>query len=111
MIYFGREYCPAKDHQSSECPICSWVNHPNRSPPVSFDSFRKHSKNKGVIFYADRMSELATNPSLVTLSRVSSTLETSLSSAPLEPEAEHKPVALRRGNSRKRIRAERDSST
>eukprot|EP01035_Chromulina_nebulosa_P001673 gene1673-2259_t len=23
MIYFGREYCTAKDHKPSECPICS----------------------------------------------------------------------------------------
>lgn len=25
MIYFGREYCPARNHQISICPICSWV--------------------------------------------------------------------------------------
>ncbi|MBY5958799.1 endonuclease III [Membranicola marinus] len=23
MIYFGREYCPARGHQPEECPICS----------------------------------------------------------------------------------------
>jgi endonuclease-3 len=23
IIYFGREYCPARGHQFSECPICS----------------------------------------------------------------------------------------
>ncbi len=23
IIYFGREYCPARGHQSEECPICS----------------------------------------------------------------------------------------
>jgi len=26
MIYFGREYCPARGHDAGSCPICSWVN-------------------------------------------------------------------------------------
>lgn len=25
LIYFGREYCPARGHDKDECPICSWV--------------------------------------------------------------------------------------
>jgi len=25
MIYFGREYCQARKHNPSECPICSWI--------------------------------------------------------------------------------------
>ncbi len=25
MIYFGREYCPARGHEKSACPICSWA--------------------------------------------------------------------------------------
>lgn len=25
MIYFGREYCPARGHDAKECPICSWA--------------------------------------------------------------------------------------
>ncbi|HVR38840.1 MAG TPA: endonuclease III [Thermoanaerobaculia bacterium] len=25
IIYFGREYCPARNHERSECPICSWA--------------------------------------------------------------------------------------
>lgn len=25
MIYFGREYCPARNHDQSQCPICSWA--------------------------------------------------------------------------------------
>lgn len=25
IIYFGREYCPARGHDPSECPICSWA--------------------------------------------------------------------------------------
>lgn len=25
IIYFGREYCPARHHHYDSCPICSWV--------------------------------------------------------------------------------------
>jgi endonuclease-3 len=25
IIYFGREYCPARNHDESACPICSWA--------------------------------------------------------------------------------------
>jgi endonuclease-3 len=25
IIYFGREYCPARGHDEEECPICSWA--------------------------------------------------------------------------------------
>ena len=25
IIFFGREYCPARYHDLSECPICSWA--------------------------------------------------------------------------------------
>ncbi len=25
IIYFGREYCPARGHDLSTCPICSWA--------------------------------------------------------------------------------------
>jgi endonuclease-3 len=25
MIYFGREHCPARGHDLSNCPICSWA--------------------------------------------------------------------------------------
>ena len=25
IIYFGREYCPARNHEFSGCPICSWA--------------------------------------------------------------------------------------
>jgi endonuclease-3 len=25
MIYFGREWCPARGHDPAACPICSWV--------------------------------------------------------------------------------------
>jgi endonuclease III len=25
IIYFGREYCPARGHEKAACPICSWA--------------------------------------------------------------------------------------
>jgi endonuclease-3 len=25
LIYFGREYCPARSHEPNNCPICSWA--------------------------------------------------------------------------------------
>ena len=25
IIYFGREYCPARGHDAATCPICSWA--------------------------------------------------------------------------------------
>lgn len=25
IIYFGREYCPARGHDMTKCPICSWA--------------------------------------------------------------------------------------
>ena len=25
IIYFGREYCPARQHRRDSCPICSWA--------------------------------------------------------------------------------------
>lgn len=26
IIYFGREYCPARGHDPARCPICSWAS-------------------------------------------------------------------------------------
>jgi len=26
FIFFGREYCPARGHDPSKCPICSWLS-------------------------------------------------------------------------------------
>ncbi len=25
LIYFGRQFCPARGHEAKECPICSWA--------------------------------------------------------------------------------------
>ena len=35
MIYFGREYCPARNHDPSVCPLCSWAAKSKRSRPRS----------------------------------------------------------------------------
>ena len=32
IIYFGREHCPARGHEPSECPICSWAGRKRRRP-------------------------------------------------------------------------------
>jgi endonuclease-3 len=31
MIYFGREYCPARSHDPLACPICQWAHQPPRN--------------------------------------------------------------------------------
>jgi endonuclease-3 len=33
IIYFGREYCPARNHDYSACPICSWAAAKGRRRP------------------------------------------------------------------------------
>jgi len=30
IIFFGREYCPARQHKTNQCPICSWAGIKNR---------------------------------------------------------------------------------
>ena len=30
IIFFGREYCPARNHNLSDCPICSWAESKKR---------------------------------------------------------------------------------
>ncbi|MCU1349890.1 MAG: endonuclease [Acidobacteria bacterium] len=32
IIYFGREYCPARNHDFDACPICSWAAPKSRRP-------------------------------------------------------------------------------
>jgi endonuclease-3 len=35
MIYFGREYCPARNHDTRACPICSWAAKGRTARPAS----------------------------------------------------------------------------
>ena len=43
LIYFGREYCPARGHDAKECPICSW-GAPASSPAGPAASRRRKTK-------------------------------------------------------------------
>lgn len=29
IIYFAREYCPARGHKKEQCPICQWIDTPS----------------------------------------------------------------------------------
>jgi endonuclease-3 len=42
MIYFGREHCPARGHDPSRCPICSWA-----APKRRRTSTRKSAASSG----------------------------------------------------------------
>jgi endonuclease III len=64
LLYFGREYCTAKNHAAKDCPICSWINSNNTcadfSSPSSTElmSFVPKKKVAGVVYYAERVEEL-----------------------------------------------------
>ena len=46
IIFFGREYCPARRHDMSTCPICSWASTP-QSRKAEQDKYNKaKSKTK-----------------------------------------------------------------
>jgi hypothetical protein len=81
MIYFGREHCPAKNHDDEICPICrstgnAWdptpsgtkvksIFHAETCPsPVKLeaDSPSNYKKHKGVITYNDRHEEVRRSP-------------------------------------------------
>lgn len=32
IIYFAREYCPARGHKKEHCPICQWIDTPSDCP-------------------------------------------------------------------------------
>eukprot|EP01031_Cornospumella_fuschlensis_P036095 gene36095-43768_t len=74
MIYFGREYCPAKNHKPSDCPVCSWVNSSlaKRSADELMASvsdtsavYSPSKRVKNLVYYEDRVAELRTSPGLV----------------------------------------------
>lgn len=75
MIYFGREYCPAKNHQPSDCPICSWVNKDETkysvetiSSPDHLKTFSPTKRAKGLVYYSDRVDEIKGDPTLTSCS-------------------------------------------
>ena len=44
IIFFGREYCPARYHDLSECPICSWAATKKRIAEEAKMNRKKKSK-------------------------------------------------------------------
>ena len=44
IIFFGREYCPARYHDLSQCPICSWAATKKRSKDEARMNKPKRSK-------------------------------------------------------------------
>lgn len=44
IIFFGREYCPARYHDLSECPICSWAATKKRIAAEAKMNRKKKSK-------------------------------------------------------------------
>ena len=61
MIYFGREYCFAKNHDARACPVCSVVVHGKALAP---EQAATASPSKGIVFYKDRQAELLVSPKL-----------------------------------------------
>ena len=43
IIYFGREYCPARNHDLATCPICSWAATKKRIKSESSSTRRKRT--------------------------------------------------------------------
>lgn len=41
MIYFGREYCPARAHDLSRCPICAWAAAKKRIAAAGAEVWRR----------------------------------------------------------------------
>lgn len=44
MIYFGREYCPARGHDLTRCPICSWAASKSRIAREAKRAARAYSR-------------------------------------------------------------------
>ncbi|KAG5191581.1 DNA glycosylase, partial [Tribonema minus] len=43
FIYFGREYCQARNHMPSRCPVCSWADNPlPTSAPIAAARSKAH---------------------------------------------------------------------
>jgi endonuclease III len=47
IIFFGREYCPARSHDLSTCPICGWAASKKRMREEALSSKPKRKKKKG----------------------------------------------------------------
>ena len=65
MIYFGREHCPAKQHDPAKCPICSWAGEAAAAsapgtplPRTPGTPGSNYKERKGIITYSARKLEL-----------------------------------------------------
>eukprot|EP00638_Chattonella_subsalsa_P003619 CAMPEP_0117744066 /NCGR_PEP_ID=MMETSP0947-20121206/6525_1 /TAXON_ID=44440 /ORGANISM="Chattonella subsalsa, Strain CCMP2191" /LENGTH=441 /DNA_ID=CAMNT_0005560919 /DNA_START=70 /DNA_END=1395 /DNA_ORIENTATION=- len=63
IIYYGREYCSAKLHETANCPICCWISTHKKggyNQQTTFDlkSFTPRKRIKNIITYSDRKEEL-----------------------------------------------------
>ena len=71
MIYFGREYCSAKQHDPASCPVCCWINGnteeiiSSRQSKGETKGWKVSPQKKNIVIYSDRKSELSTNNELV----------------------------------------------
>mmetsp|Transcript_13359 Transcript_13359/g.26157 ORF Transcript_13359/g.26157 Transcript_13359/m.26157 type:complete len:384 (-) Transcript_13359:186-1337(-) len=67
MIYFGREWCQAKVHVPSDCPVCCWVG--KGGTPLSAEAIEKmvppKKASKRIILYSERLDEQRRAPKLV----------------------------------------------
>jgi endonuclease-3 len=65
LIYFGREWCPAKNHLPSQCPICSVCSKstgpftPHSPEAIAKCFVRPKKASKNIILYSERHLELA----------------------------------------------------
>mmetsp|Transcript_6065 Transcript_6065/g.7851 ORF Transcript_6065/g.7851 Transcript_6065/m.7851 type:complete len:332 (-) Transcript_6065:80-1075(-) len=120
FIYFGREHCPSKNHNSSICPICSWINHSDLEKESSSskqqdnlklkqilnDSITKNNtptKHRGIIFYSERILELRKSLNEVDLKTVKNI------KIEKEEDDEHKRVAVSQVVPRKRKKIKTES--
>ena len=49
IIFFGREYCPARSHQWQRCPICSWASNEKRAHLPKKKTKKRASKQKSIL--------------------------------------------------------------
>jgi endonuclease III len=73
IIYYGREYCTAKNHVPSECPICHHLSPKQMalemdqvglaaSPLPDLSPFSPKKTGKGIVTYGGRHEELSPTP-------------------------------------------------
>ena len=93
MIYYGRQYCTAKNHTPKACPICSNINSEEKCKLIINSSgsgglrddiysnsvYTSAKKSKGIIFYQDRIDELSYTTTTTTTTTATATTATTVS--------------------------------